>query len=227
METVIEVAAMLGFMFSSWCNALGILLSTASALLCIRAFEKRMGKKYVAISCMLLCCSLGIYQAYLSFFICIILIHLLLKSSTSKITVASIMKETCLYCLACVLAVAFYLVVNSVLLNIKGVSMTTYQGMDHWGIASGVGQYAARITNAYKSFLFPQKFNVTIFPELIGKLYPIILIIIFICLIMLFRIAARKGGLGKTNYIALAFFSLALPLALNFHYILSDIGVVS
>lgn len=224
METVIEVAAMLGFMFSAWCNALGILMSAVSALLCIRVYEKQLSRKYVIISCLLLCCSLGIYQAYFSFFICIVLIRLLLESSTRNITATSIVRESCLYCLTCVLAVACYLVINSAFLNIKGVSMTTYQGMDNWGMAGGACQYVTRIINAYVAFLLPQRFNVTIFPELIGKLYPIVLIIILLCLIALFRIAAQRKGSGVVNYVALAFFSLTLPLALNFHYILSDVS---
>ena len=123
---------------------LGLLLATAAFLL---ADRKKWG---FAGGVVLLGVSLGIYQAYVSFTILLCILKLLINILDGK-TFKEIIDKTCRYLVMGAGAYVFYYLSLKIMLKIKGVELSSYQGVDSIEKFT-LSEIPAGIIGAYKQF---------------------------------------------------------------------------
>ena len=111
-----------------------------------------------------------------------------------------------------------YLAILKILLRITNTELTSYAGMDSFGIVS-ISEYLERFMLTYKEFLFPditKAYNM--FPFHWKGWYFLILVffLVLVMRVMILKIVERDIR-GMIQYV---FTVLLLPCALNFNFIL-------
>ncbi len=203
----------LGFMFTVPFYAIAILFMAI-------AFHVLVHYKYgFLFTILLICCSLGIYQAYwglVAGFLLLYLITLCISDETkNKELITLSLKSLC----ALFFGVILYLIVNSIMLKWQGAEMIQYQGVSQMGQFK-LSNIPAILQAAYGWFFHWIKEN-----YLHITWYPIIRWIIAIgyvlsavfCVINCFR---KRHNLLKT--MAMIGFTALLPLTINSIYILCN-----
>ncbi|MCD8380389.1 MAG: glucosyltransferase domain-containing protein [Lachnospiraceae bacterium] len=207
------VTCTMGFMFTVPFYALAILFMAA-------AYHVLINYRYgFLFSVLMICCSLGIYQAYwglLAGFLLLYLITLCMDEDTDVRNLTAVsLKSLC----SLFFGVLLYLGVNQVMLKIQNVEMSTYQGMSQMGQIS-LSQIPSILRNAYGYF-----FKLTTENYLDVNSYGIIRAVIaagYILTIVFFIIACVQNRRHIFKTIAMAVFTLIFPLAVNSIYIMSN-----
>lgn len=135
MVTFPTITCTFAFMFT----ADGYLLSMLLATLAVFACEKKADLWGVLFGAVFLCGSIGIYQAYLSFAVVLILLlllsKLLLQERDTKATLISMGRFLGMG----ILGLLFYLISSRILLWLQHYSLSSYQGISDAGLLSLAG----------------------------------------------------------------------------------------
>lgn len=171
------------------------------------------------ISIILMCCSLGIYQAYWCLAASFLLLYLISlsmdKDNQNKDFLALSVKSL----ITLLLSMVSYLVVNRIMLTLQGLNLSTYQGVDQMGSFS-LSQIPTIFANAYGWF-----FNMVFENYQYITWYPIVRYIILIGYILtlaafVFACYSNRKNILKTIFLVL--FTLMLPLTINSIYIMCN-----
>ncbi|MBQ6587164.1 MAG: glucosyltransferase domain-containing protein [Butyrivibrio sp.] len=130
------------YMFSLFIGALG-------AFFLVRK-DKRI---HFIIGLLLICASIGMYQAYLPVITTIMLIYLLGQIVTDD-NLLNVWKKLGKTALGCVLFMALYFIVMKISLIITGEVLTSYRGISSMGNLP-IGEYLNRVLFAYNEFFTP------------------------------------------------------------------------
>ncbi len=205
--------ATMGFMFTAPFYGLAVLFMAI-------AFYVLVQYKYgFLFSALLICCSLGIYQAYwglIAGFLLLYLMTLCMEKESSPRDIILLAVKSLVTLLA---GVILYLIVNNIMLHIQGVEMVQYQGANKMG-ALDFAQIPMIIKNAYSYF-----FSFTTQNYLFVTWYPLVRVIIGIgylltaltCICICFR-----KHLHILKKLGLVIFLSVFPLAVNSIYILCN-----
>ncbi len=177
-------ASTLLYMFTADGYAIGIFLSVLAVW--ILKQEATILKFVQAALCIAL--SLGIYQAYISVTMALCLLYIMQNILLNK---DNIIKITIRYLMSGILGGIIYFVILKIALKIRGVSLTSYQGIDDVGQKVGASELILRMKCIYAQTI------VTIIQKIfIQKIFLILFIIIsfmiFVNLIKNYKMKAIK-----------------------------------
>lgn len=203
--------ATLGYMFTTPFYGLAILFMAVAYYLLI---EYKYG---FLVSTILICLSLGTYQAYwglIASFLLLYLIRQCLSKTTENKTIIKLSLKSLFSLLSGIIA---YLLMNKIMLHIQGIHLDNYQGfsqMNSFNIAS----LPSSILKAYEfffKFLTEDYLHITWYPIVRIIIALGYLISVALLIILLIR--------NKDNFkrFALLIFLIVFPLAVNSIYILT------
>lgn len=155
-----------GYMLAMLLSAIAVYITT---------LEKRK-KLFSVISVILLCLSCGIYQAYISFALMIVVCDFIIKLIDEKLDNKECLKYIGKYMTIFAIALLLYYVVWKVLMKIQGVTPTDYQGINSAGKFNI--DLPATILGIIRSFVG------FLVEEGIGAIYSILNIVFVICLLV-------------------------------------------
>ncbi|MBR6380144.1 MAG: glucosyltransferase domain-containing protein [Lachnospiraceae bacterium] len=210
--------ATLTYLFTAPYYAFAVLLAAAAFYLTVRF---RWGFAFGAV---LLCFSMGIYQAYFcliaALLLVLVLIFFLKEKTDPKEGLFLIGKGLCML----IAGMGLYLVINRVMLAWKGTELSEYQGIANMGKASGASIISATGL-AYRRFF-------TVFAADDGHLFPYALLraCVWICMIVsLFLIArsvlrlVREKAEGLPIRLAMVLLCLILlPFGINLIFLMGS-----
>ena len=211
MVTIPVITGLFGFMFTAPFYLIGMLSAVTGAYLLIN--HKNILSIIVAI--LLICFGCGVYQAYFSFALGILYIYLfstLIKNL--QINFKSFLLQGIYYISACALSLVCYLLINKTFLTLKGLSLSSYAGLDQIGNTSVI-EYINRLMNSYTSFF---SFRNDIYPMSSSRIFPLLLIITF--LLGIFKLFKNY----KERYLLLLsgiIMFFVLPLGINNIYLIA------
>lgn len=176
------------FEFTADGYLLGLLLSALAA--CLSCKGTGLGRNLL--SCLFLCLSCAVYQAYVSFGAVLCICYLVHQLLNSKMTVRDAWKWIGRHVLIYVIALAAYYGLWKLILLVTGQEATSYQGI------SGVGQIrlSTLIGGAVKSVInlgfFFLEWNIFEHPI---TLYAALNIVFLLCFAAVIIVAMIKGGM--------------------------------
>lgn len=207
------VTATMGFMFTVPFYGLAVLFMAI-------AFYLLITYKYgFLFSTILVCCSLGIYQAYWGLIAGFLLLYLISKCCIKECENKDIIILALKSFVTLLLGVLFYLLINTIMLKWQNVSMSGYQGLDQMSHFS-LGRIPEIIKTAYGLF-----FGFVTDNYMYITCYAIIRVVIAIGYFIvvgfcIFLIIKERKDILKN--LMLVLFTVLLPLAINSIYLLSN-----
>lgn len=175
------------------------------------------------LSILCICCSLGIYQAYIPITITVFILALLRRSLYKSAAFRHLVLRGVYYCMAIILGLVLYFVLMNHYLEKFNVVLGSYQGVDQMGQLS-LAQIPVLIKEAYVSFLtFPARdyCDLAGMPVIRNVYYLLFLISVGLLGYICFRYVK------KPLLIAFAVvMCLLLPLAMNFIVVMTPDGWV-
>ena len=167
-------------------------------------------------------CCVGIYQAYIPFFVGLCLLACINEVYTSEdYSLKAAIKTMLYYGGACVMMLVTYLLLNKLMLDVKHAELTTYEGISGFGVTS-ISGYIKRIILAYKEFFAPTAGAVTDMYPLRARLY----YYVALTAAVIFSAFIALKVYRKSNSCLFALLELALicliPLASDFIYVMVD-----
>ncbi|MBE5869372.1 MAG: hypothetical protein E7293_10545 [Lachnospiraceae bacterium] len=207
------VACNMGFMFTLPYYGIAVLFMAI-------AFYVLVNYRYGFIaSTLLICCSLGIYQAYWGLAAGFLLLYLITECMNEKTEAKPLILLAVKSLIALLFGVILYLIVNKIMVNVQDVEMTVYQGVDKIGQLE-ISQIPSILQKAYGYF-----FRFTTENYLHITWYPLVRAVIALgyILTVIFGVVAcviNRKHILKT--VAMVLFTVLFPLAVNSIYIMSN-----
>lgn len=153
-----NVTSVLLYNYVADAYAFSFLLACAAALLLTRE------KPHVWMAAVLIALSVGIYQAYLTVTIMLLLCYLIKAVLCADVTIKTVFSKIGAFLLSGVVGMVLYYVVLTVLLKITGTTLLDYQGMDSAASLAGINLltslYIVKDTFVTYFFDFSNGFNV-------------------------------------------------------------------
>ena len=211
------ITALFAYMFTSHFYMIGFLMMTFCACLICRKVPWFV--KLFAIG--LGGAAVGIYQAFLSELLTIILFYdiMLLVDENEDKYIGAFIKRVCtqLFCLIGVMII--YTAGNQFFLNKYQVELSSYQGLDQMGHIT-IQTLLDRLGRAYAEFFNPtQHVFRDMYPGMLHMMYLLTLVIeIFLTL----RIIILTGRRSKGKAVLLAILFALIPLGCNLIYIMAE-----
>ena len=229
MVTFPVITSLMGYMFTAPAYSLAIIFSVVAGYI-ICKYRKWYS---LVIGTLLLACSLGIYQAYISVYSSIVFIYLIKQSFVSKKTGKSswieYIKSAIFFVVPFVLGLVLYAVVTKLFLIRYNFELNSYAGLNNMGQLS-LSEFIHRAFSAYFRFICPgegesfiSKNSANMFPLTIRYLYYLLLVLIGLLSILLVAKALKKS---KAKGFQLLILLLALPLVINCEYIMCETKVI-
>ncbi|MEE1281346.1 MAG: glucosyltransferase domain-containing protein [Acutalibacteraceae bacterium] len=183
-----------GYMLAMLMSALAIYLTT---------LEKRK-ILFSVISIILLCLACGIYQAYISFALMIVICDFIIKLIYAKLKNKECFKYIGKYMIIFAVSLLLYYVVWKILMKLQGVTPTNYQGISSTGEININLSTIFGVLDSFGSFFIK---------EGIGDIYSILNIIFIVCLLVaiIFVIINKKIFLRKIQLCLLLLSCFLIP----------------
>ena len=195
-----NVASVLMYNYVADAYALSFLFACLAALLLIQ--EK---PRYIA-SAVLIALSVGIYQAYLTVTIMLLLAYLVIRVSQNKAEVKTLLMDCVRFLLTGAFGMALYYGIMTALLKITGTELLEYQGLDNAAALSGIDIWGSLyvIKESFVSYFFDFSDGINTFG--------VINAIIFAGIALFYLVDVIKNKLGIWKILLLCVFVVALPL---------------
>lgn len=117
----------------------------------MRLGEKRVSRFFLGSVC--ICISCGIYQAYVSFALVLIVLSLALELLRDTVNIRYAVRHTLCTALAVAASMVTYLIIWKVILAVSGTQPTSYQGISDVGVI-GVSGLLSALAEAVRTVLF-------------------------------------------------------------------------
>lgn len=200
------------YMFTMPWYMLAVSMSTLSAII---FFEAK--KKYACVlSIILFVLSIAIYQAYIPYTITLYLIKLFFDTLDTEEFKLSIFFKKCFEIgMIFIISIVLYALLNNLILNLNGISLTDYQGANGMLELSLVGILNG-VKNAYSNFFVSiLRGTHNINEQLLTRVSTFVLIVLFIVLLTKDIIKMKKEKVSAFMLLLILF-----PLAVNFIYVM-------
>lgn len=212
MVTIPVVTALFGFMFTAPFYLLGMLMATFGAYLLIN----ERNKSDVFVSAILICLGCGVYQVYFTFAAGILYLYLFVYILNNKdIAIWDVLKKAFKYLCVCVTALGGYLVINKVILKLKGIQLSSYAGLDEMGSKSVI-EYVKKIGITYERFF---TFRNDIYPTTSKSVYVVILAVL---VVLIGRKIIKKSKEDKLLALGCGILFAVFPMVINSIYIIAN-----
>lgn len=210
--TIPTMVSMFTYMYTAFAYMIGMLMSVTGVWFVCK------GKAHFirfAIGVLLICASIGVYQAWLPMAMSVFLLYFLIETIKADTVVWKKYWIKAFYYLgACITALVLYLIINEYILMSKGIVMNDHANIDTYGIVSA-SEYLNRVLYAYRIFFRPSRF---FYLSFISKVYKVMLLWA-ILLILYYLIKGFKHSIAKGLQI--------LPLLILFPLAICFVNVLS
>ena len=168
--TIPTMVSMFTYMFTAFAYMIGMLMAVTGVWFVCK------GKPHFirfAIGALLICASIGVYQAWLPMAMSCFLVFFLIETiNTDTVDWKKYWIKAFYYLGVCIVALVLYLMINEYILMSKGIVMNDHANMDTYGVVS-VSEYLNRVLYAYRIFFRPSRF---FYPSFISKVYKLMLL---------------------------------------------------
>lgn len=218
------ISSTFAFMFTSIYYAISLFLATFGAWLICR--YKNI--YYVLGAILSICCSIGIYQSYLSVSLCLMLIFLIKLVIENTLTNSQLFKYLTVFFIVIACSLVLYFIITNLCLSYKELTLSSYKNISTMG-QEGIYTYLTRCLYVFKYFFNPVELGggnySSLFPMFSKALYFIILIfsILISALFILTHILKRN----YTKALILCILITLMPLCENIAFIMCDPAFVN
>ena len=173
---------------------------------CISAMLLTKDKPCYISSLVLIALSAGIYQAYITVTIMLLLLSLIFDVLYKNIDLKNILIKCLKFLLTGVLGMVLYYLVMTILLKITGTTLLEYQGFDNASSLKGIDVAGAlyRIKESFVGYFFDFSKGATVFC--------IINSIVFVLTFILYLADVIKNKLSVSKILMLSVFVILLPI---------------
>ena len=202
------------YMYTAPYYFLGLLLSTLAVLVA----RERGGVTGFAAGALCVCCTLGIYQAYLAVAVSLFVISLITDILNDRYDgPVAFLKRAFYYLGICVVGFAVYMVTWKLSMKITGTAAASYQGISDFG-KKGIGTYLQGVRTAYaRFFLIFKRKHQNLYP--MGMRY-VQIVVIALTIVASACIVVRQFLKNKLLGVALAVLIVLLPVCFNVVYLI-------
>ncbi len=210
------VTSLFGFMFTAPYYMIGSTMSVLGALLICKY------RKHYIFFCgiLLMSCSVGVYQANIPICVSLLLMGMIKQLfDTETLSLRKAGSYSLYYGGACIALLVFYLLINKIELSLHQVELSSYQGINSFGLTTPKG-YLSRTITAYREFLFPTRDrSAYMYPVHTRRYYRIACLFVGLLSLRELKLSFKKDL--KTGLFLLILLAL-LPIAFNFIYIMTE-----
>ena len=194
------VASVLTYNYVADAYALSFLLATVAAML----ITQEKPKYTLAAVCIAL--SVGIYQAYITVTITLLLCHLILSLLYKDVEIKTFFLTALKFLLTGIAAMALYALALVALLKITGTALLEYQGMDQAASFAGLDIWASLYTikEAFVGYFFGTSAGFSVFN--------CINVIVFVATVALYLTDAINRKLGIVKFLLVCALVVLLPI---------------
>lgn len=132
------------YMFALWVGVL------ATIVICHRPSVWKWLLSVFAISC-----SIGVYQAFIPFFLVVILVYFMQQLLKSESTAENSLKDMLYFLFSCIIYIGLYFLLTKFFLAVTDNVLSDYQGISSMGFGTPGGEYLQRFCFAYREFFVP------------------------------------------------------------------------
>ena len=209
------VTALFAYMFTSHAYMIGLLMMAVSAFLICR--RTPWWGKVIAVG--IGGAGVGIYQAFLPFFVGMILLDNIMELAEGEESWGQTLRRVAIHVL-CILGVMLvYTAGNRFFLHKYQVELSSYQGIDQMGQMT-VQTLLGRIGRAYREFLNPSRgFFGDVYP---GTLRMVYFLMLGIEAVLAVRQIVRMGKRSAGRAALLTVFFALIPLGCNLIYVMVE-----
>lgn len=178
-----------GFLFTADGYMMALLLSSVS----VWVWESKKGKLKYILFALTLGSAVGIYQAYLSFAIYLILIRIILDIFEHRYTDKALLVKIGDALLCGICAVGFYYIMQRLVMKAAGVTFADYMGISDAGFLNfkAFASTLLRDTVSFTELFIGQDGSFTLF-EILNGIFIILFLIIYIFLIVRRKLLQQK-----------------------------------
>lgn len=211
------VTSSFGYLFTSPSYFFGVLISTIGCFV----FYKNKNLFSILFCCLLMSCSVGIYQANIPVCISLLLIFMAKDVIDNDYDVKSYCILAIQNIVICLGFICLYYIFNKLFLELFNIQLTSYKGLNNFGITSLQG-YFYRILNAYIQFVNPNSHSeyANMFPGICSYVY--ILLVATTAFLMI--IISLKNKVLKNIEVLIVF--AFIPLASYFIFVMVEDGEI-
>ncbi len=209
-----SVTAVFGFMFMGVHYSIDILFAVIGAYF----FTTQKNIKGFILGCIFFTWAIGIYQALISFELCLLLLFMIKKILKEDLSFKDFFKEGLYYVACCALSVLAYLIITKITCAVMNEPLANYKGIDNFGVTSASG-YISRIVQAYKvALLFVKDAHSSVFPTYTIHIIWLLTLTFeaVYCLYATFRIKNYQ------RFFQVLILFVLLPLGLGFTYVMTE-----
>lgn len=152
MSAIPAVAGDFGYMGYAGYDYIGKLLCVIAAYLICKGLNGKINLLTSILGASVLACSIGEYQCHLTFFLSILLIYFIWNILEREVIWKEFWSKAVYYVGMAVVGLVLYLLVLEIVLKMTGLELTSYAGMDSYGIV-GFSEYIHRVAVSYTDFL--------------------------------------------------------------------------
>ena len=180
--------------------AFAFLLSCLAAMLLVE--EK---PRYIA-SAVCIMLSAGIYQAYVTVTVMLLLCHLILEAMNKETKASCLIKKTLAFLATGIVGMVLYYGVLLILLKITGTELLDYQGASSALSLSGMDVFASLYTvkSSFATYFFDFSNGITVFG--------VLNVIIFVLTVALYVAEAIKERTSPVKLVFVAIYGILLPI---------------
>ena len=171
-------------------------------------------------------CSIGIYQAFIPFELGLLVLYMLKEVYQNEKNWKDFFFQAGYYLFSCLLSFAAYYLIEKFFLFITHHEMSSYKGMDGFGVTSASG-YFGRILSAYRQFFFqdaPASYSILQTYAIRFAYLALIFLGIISAVCLLHELVKEKK---KTQFIQILILLLIFPLATKFILVMVPENVIS
>jgi len=216
MITTPVVANLFGYMFTAPYYMFAVLLSSIAVYLLNEITENFKSTNFI-ISSLLICFSIGIYQAFIPYTLSFMMMCFIKKIYENEDD-SNIIKSAIIFSCSMIPSLGLYFIFTKIALIHKCCELSTYQNINTI-YDNGISVYFNRIADAYSTFCSP-KLSKAIYPMNTLFFYRVSVVLnglFFVC---------HGKRLWQQNYRIKAFLLilsyLCLPIVFNFIYVMCD-----
>ena len=216
------ITAFFGYMFTAWYYMIALFLCVLSAFLfcrCTSVWTWLGGG--VAFTC-----AMGIYQAFIPFELSLLVLYMMKDVYKNDRSWKEYFVKAAYYAGSCLLSFIAYFLIEKFFLTITHHTMSTYKGMDGFGVTS-VSGYLARILLAYKQFFLQDApFTYSMLPTLPVRIAYLLLLLSGLLLVLsaLYELLRQKK---TVRFIQTAILLLLFPFTVKFILVMVPESVIS
>ena len=195
-----NVTSVLMYNYVADAYALSFLMATLAAMMVTRE------KPRYLVSAVLIALSVGIYQAYLTVTIMLLLCHLVLACLQRNAEFKVLLLRCVKFLLTGILGMALYYGIMTLLLKITGTSLLSYQGVDEAVSLSGIDLWGALYVakETFLNYFFDFSNGLHLFGVING--------IVFIGIVLFTLADLIRNRIRLWQFLMLGVFVIALPL---------------